>query len=132
MRRVFESKLLIELAKDNLIYKIDESSFIISLKIKRYWLPRGKPGGLLNITSYGRCWLIFCNRIWWKEDKNDKNEYYKINKLFKISNSSGYLMALRRISVKWNLILTIDNASIHSSKAINSLVSRLMTNLWFV
>ena len=62
IRRIFESKLLIELAEDSIIYNIDESNFNRSLKKKYFWLPRGKPGRLLNITFYDRCSLILAVR----------------------------------------------------------------------
>ena len=53
MKRVFASKLLIKLAKNSQIYKIDESSFNRSLKKEYSGLPRGKFRGLLIITFFG-------------------------------------------------------------------------------
>ena len=132
MRRIFSSKLLIELTKDSIIYNIDESSFNRSLKKEYSCLPKGWSGRLLNIASYSRCSLILA-----MGSDGQWIGMIKTNTVNSVDHSSfltllGYLMSLRGISVESDLILTIDNASIHSSKDIHNIMRRLKVKMWFI
>ena len=122
---VFGARMLTWLNNGNLIVNIDESIYSRSTKFNYTWLPKNKSSPVINIKWKGNvvCLFALCSDGNWISTMSHKT-----------TDSSGFwrfLVIMKAFLEMWtrhnidNVIIAMDNASIHSSKKTNKGIVKL-------
>ena len=122
---VFGTRMLTWWNNGNLIVNIDESSYSRSTKFNYTWLPKNKSCPVINIKWKGSIVCLF--GLW-----SDGNWASALS--HKTTDSARFwrfLVIIKAFLELWSsksigkVIITMDNASIHSSKKTNKVITEL-------